>query len=218
MRKKIRPKDQLKAAAVASMRRIDEDAENAPESVRAILELVRRELFRTDLTVGRLRRELGLASNDSTIRFRSHTGAGIRRYIEDRRLECARRLVVDTDLGFDEIAAQVGFRKARTFREAFQRRLGCRPKVFRETRRPRLTELPRFVAGVAPLPPETRCERCRADLETGIRLRIFEDLKILCDHCARRHAPPAITAALEAPEAEVGPNGWARVLRGAFGR
>jgi AraC-like DNA-binding protein len=138
------------------------------------LQQIRRELFRKDLTVGRLRQELGLSANDTTTRFRRHTGAPIRRYVEDRRLECARRLALDTRLGFAEIARLVGFRKPRTFREVFKRRLGCRPEDYRETRTPRLPELPRFVAGVAPLPPETRCGRCRADLEAGTRMRVFE--------------------------------------------
>jgi hypothetical protein len=53
--------------------------------VRAILQQIRRELFRKDLTVGRLRQELGLSANDTTMRFRRHTGAPIRRYVEDRR-------------------------------------------------------------------------------------------------------------------------------------
>jgi AraC-like DNA-binding protein len=220
VRKRLQPKSSLEMAAIASMRRIDEDLENAPKDVAAILRQIRRGFCRKDLTVGRLRQELGLASNDTATRFRRHTGAGIRRYIEDRRLECARRLVLDSDLDVDEIAGLVGFRRQRTLREAFQRRLGCRPKVYRETRRPRLPELPRFVAGVAPLPPETRCGRCRTDLDSGTRVRVFEDLAILCDRCARRCAPPSITAALEpeAPPAETERDGWGQVLRGVFSR
>lgn len=219
VRKRSQPKSLLKMVAIASMRRIDEDLENAPEDIAAILRQIRRELFRKDLTVGRLRQDLGLAANDTTTRFRCHTGAGIRRYIEDRRLECARRLVLDSGLGFDEVAGLVGFRRYRTLRDAFQRRLGCRPKVYRETRRPRLPELPRFVAGVAPLASETRrapprCGRCRAGLEAGSRVRVFEDLAMLCDPCARRHAPPAVAAALDADEAQ--PGGLAQVLRGVF--
>ncbi len=163
-----------------------------------------------------------MAANDTTTRFRRHTGAGIRRYIEDRRLECARRLIVDSSLGFVEIAGLVGFRSCRTFGDVFQRRLGCRPKVYRQTRKPWLPELPRFVVGVAPLPPEMcrappRCGRCRSDLEAGTRVRVFEDLAILCDCCARRQAPPAIAGALAsetlAAEADVGgegeTEGWA---------
>ncbi|MEE8526872.1 MAG: helix-turn-helix domain-containing protein [Thermoanaerobaculia bacterium] len=220
MRKRPQPKFLLNMAAVASLRRIDEDGKNAPEDIAAVLRQIRRELFRKDLTVGRLRQELSLAANDTTTRFRRHTGAGIRRYVEDRRLECARRLILDSDLGFAEIAGLVGFHRYRTFREAFQRRLGCRLKVYRETRRPRLPELPRFVAGVAPLSSETRrapsrCGRCRAGLEAGTRVRVFEDLAMLCDPCARRHAPPAIAAALDADEAQ--PGGLAQALRGVFG-
>jgi AraC-like DNA-binding protein len=217
-RRRLQPTALRELAATAGWRRIETDLEDAPEDVQAILQQIRRELFRKDLTVGRLRQELGLSANDTTTRFRRHTGAPIRRYVEDRRLECARRLVLDTRLGFAEIARLVGFRKSRTFREVFKRRLGCRPEVYRETHKPRLPELPRFVAGVAPLPPETRCGRCRADLEAGTRVRVFEDLSILCARCARRHAPPEIAAVLGAgaPPGEAKSGGWGQVLRGVF--
>lgn len=99
MRKWPQQKTLLKAAAEASSRRIDRDAGNVPEtsarscggSTESSSGGPHRRSFVARPRLG------GLRHDDAVQRY---TGAAIRREIEDRRLECARRLVLDSDLDF----------------------------------------------------------------------------------------------------------------------
>ena len=125
----------------------------------------------------------------------------IRQYLEDRRLECACRLLLDTDLRVQEIARLVGYRGSGSFSRAFERRLGARPGGYRQSggrlspetargTRPGLPPLlPRYLVGVAELAPDTACGRCGDALTVAASMWVFEDLAPLCDPCAHRRAP-----------------------------
>ncbi len=209
--RKETPKELLERAAVAvSYRRIDEDLEGAPERIAKILRLIRKRLFRQGFNVSEIRRRLDLRSHDVTTEFRRQTGATIGRYIEDRRLECAGRLIVDTGLDFHRVADLVGYRSFKTLSDAFARRFGCRPSVYRETAgRGRRYEVPRFLAGFQAPPAGSRCTRCGSVLDSAPAVRVFERLEPLCEACARRHAPRELLALVEgAPATLLG-----RVLR-----
>ena len=198
-RRKETPEELLeRAAAAVSYRRIDEDLQGTPERVASILQLIRQRLFQKGFNVSEIRHRLGLRSHDVTSEFRRQTGATIGRYIEDRRLECVSRLILDTDLDFHQIADLVGYRSYRVMSDAFDRRLGCRPRVYRETAgRGRRYEVPRFLAGFQALAAGARCARCGAELDAAPAVRIFERLAPLCQPCARRHAPRELLALVE---------------------
>ena len=197
--------DPLRHAAAPAYRRIDRDLRRAPEAVRPMLRVIRSNLFEQDLDVGRIRVLLGLRSSRDTKRFRRALGETVPRYVEDRRLETSCRLLADSDLELDEIAATVGYRRYKTWHDAFRRRMGCQPKVYRQTGGlPDGTPaaepaepadaaaepgLPRFLAGIAELPLESSCVRCGSGLPPGPAARVFEDLDPLCDLCALEHAP-----------------------------
>ena len=64
-------------------------------------------------------------------RFKEVTNTTIFRYIEDVRLNVARRLLETSDLPVQAIATKSGFGTAKTLRRAFARRLGVAPSDYR---------------------------------------------------------------------------------------
>jgi AraC-like DNA-binding protein len=197
------PNDPGRAAATA-YQRIDRDLATAPEAVRPMLRLIRSNLFQPDLDVKRIRALLDLRSTRDTARFRDAVGTPVPRYIEDRRLETSCRLLLDTDLAFEGIAERVGYRRYAAWRNAFRRRMGCLPKVYRKkgglpgeaaagAAEPADTAaeagLPRYLAGVAGLELDTFCARCNSRLDPEPAARVFEGFAPLCPLCALEHAP-----------------------------
>ncbi len=195
------PEQLLERAAAGSLRRIERDLEQLPEKLKPVLGMIRENLFQPRLTVERIKRVLGVGANDLTTRFHAAAGAPIRDYREDRRLECASRLLVDTELDLETVAMLVGYRSCEVFARAFKRRYGVRPPVYREFGG-RLSQeaaaaagvgrapvAPRHLAGVAALTPGVLCLCCGDALETAPAVRVFEDLAPICDGCARERAP-----------------------------
>ena len=53
-------------------------------------------------------------------------------YVEELRVETARRLLEDTDLTVAAVATRVGFTHAETLHRAFRRRVGTTPDSYRQ--------------------------------------------------------------------------------------
>jgi len=66
-------------------------------------------------------------------KFRSETGATPHDWLTGQRLLFARRLLEDSDLGVDSIAARAGFGSAATLRHHFAHRLSTTPQAYRGT-------------------------------------------------------------------------------------
>jgi AraC family transcriptional regulator, transcriptional activator FtrA len=66
-------------------------------------------------------------------RFRAETGATPHDWLTAQRLLLARRLLEDTDLGIEAIAAKCGFGNAATLRHHFTRKVGATPQSYRTT-------------------------------------------------------------------------------------
>ena len=200
--------DQLHHAAAPTYRRIDDDLERASPQAGRILRLVRDNLFDPLLNVERVRRSLGLRSNDTTTEFHREIGEPIKRYLVSRRLEVACRLLLQTQLSTHEIALMVGWRAFKSFSHTFNKRLGCRPRVYRSSggllgrrqpppprKKPEAVTtktkdgLPRFVAAVAEMAAGACCSRCGAGLGAEPAARVFEEARAICDLCALEHAP-----------------------------
>lgn len=195
------PERLLERAAAGSRRRIEHDLERLPETLKPVLVMIRENLFQPRLTVERIKRSLGVGANDLTTRFHAAAGAPIREYLENRRLECACRLLEDTELDVQTVALLVGHRGREVFARAFKRRYGVRPLVYREfggrlsrdvpgaTLSGRAPVVPRHLAGVAEVASRMPCASCGAALEPGVAVRVFEDLAPICDTCVRERAP-----------------------------
>jgi transcriptional regulator GlxA family with amidase domain len=64
-------------------------------------------------------------------RFRAETGATPHDWLTNQRVLLARRLLEETDLGIDAIAAKAGFGSAQTLRHHFTQRLSTTPQAYR---------------------------------------------------------------------------------------
>ncbi len=128
--------DLLRRAAAAAYEHIDRDLARANEESSRMLEFIRRHLFNPSLDVSWMLAGLQLSHNVSS-RFRALMGVGPRRYIEQRRLETARRLLSDTRLEVREIGKLVGYRRFAAFSHAFKQRTGWRPKTYRSAHPPK---------------------------------------------------------------------------------
>ena len=158
------PSELRDRAAAASLARIDGDlAKVGDEKLQQVLRLIRANLFTPQIKVQTILDAVGPVSHDITTELKKATGATIGQYLEDRRLETACRLLVDTGLEVQTIAFLVGYSGSRALARAFSKRLGLSPAVYRQlggrlspevARRgkaglPPLT--PRYVAAVTPL-------------------------------------------------------------------
>jgi AraC family transcriptional activator FtrA len=65
-------------------------------------------------------------------RFRAETGTTPHDWLTTQRVLLARRLLEETDLGIDAVAARAGFGAAAALRHHFARRVGATPQAYRE--------------------------------------------------------------------------------------
>lgn len=85
----------------------------------------------TPISVGELARRLHVSPRTLGRRFTAALGVGPRAYIEEVRVEAAKRLLLETASPVDRIRTDVGFRDASAFRRAFKRRVGLTPSGYR---------------------------------------------------------------------------------------
>lgn len=83
------------------------------------------------LTVAELARQAGLGERTFLRRFTAATGTTPHRWLTERRLERAQRLLERTDLSIDEIAARCGYGSAAALRHQFARLRGTSPSRYR---------------------------------------------------------------------------------------
>ena len=95
-----------------------------------------------DLSVPALARHVGLSARHFTRLFQQQVGVGPGRYVENVRVEAARRLLETERTGVAAVATRCGFGTSETMRRAFLRRLGVSPDQYRQ----------RFAVVAAPAP------------------------------------------------------------------
>jgi AraC-like DNA-binding protein/tetratricopeptide (TPR) repeat protein len=203
--------------AARTRTRIDQDREaTANVWVRRILECVRVQLFRPGFNVDELRAQLGLRDHTVSEHFRTATGMTLHAYIEDRRLETACRLLLETEDRVEAIGRRVGYDHARTFHRAFDRRVGCSPTQWRDSRgtagrwpgaepddhAPTHLHLPRVLVGVGSLDQGHVCVGCGRRLSPRDGLLVFEDLRPLCEICSFMRGPRQLAPFYKAALAE----------------
>ncbi|MGV3613775.1 MAG: helix-turn-helix domain-containing protein [Fimbriimonas sp.] len=88
--------------------------------------------YREGLTVAAVAAAAGLHPNYAMRLFRSTTGMTVADYVLRHRLAHAQRLLLDSDLPVEVIAADSGFGSPSRFYEAFRSRLGQTPRAFRQ--------------------------------------------------------------------------------------
>jgi transcriptional regulator GlxA family with amidase domain len=78
----------------------------------------------------------GLPERTLKRRFKAATGSSLLDYVQNLRIECAKRLLEDDDLPVDEIAAHAGYENAAFFRRLFKRSTGLKPGDYRRMFQP----------------------------------------------------------------------------------
>lgn len=84
-----------------------------------------------DHGIDRLAERAGMSSRHFARLFRAESGLTPAAYVENVRIEAARRLLETGDVALKQVAGACGFRDADTFRRAFVRRVGTSPADYR---------------------------------------------------------------------------------------
>lgn len=85
-----------------------------------------------DLSVERLARRAGMSPRSFARTFVTETGTTPAAYVEELRVEAARRLLETSDLTVEVVARRVGFRRPETLYRAFRRRVATTPDRYRQ--------------------------------------------------------------------------------------
>jgi transcriptional regulator GlxA family with amidase domain len=78
----------------------------------------------------------GLAERTVKRRFKGATGVTLIDYLQDLRIEEAKRLLETTSRAAEEISAEVGYQDASFFRRLFDRKTGLTPSGYRRMFQP----------------------------------------------------------------------------------
>jgi len=101
--------------------------------IRAIADFIEANLGRR-ISVANIAAHFDLSERHFSRRFRAATGQSVSRFIEQVRLQHARKLLSDRRLSIKEIAYRMGFASLANFSDAFLRQCGERPRAYRQRR------------------------------------------------------------------------------------
>lgn len=87
-----------------------------------------------DLSLTRIAREVSLNPSYLSRWYKRITGKGISQYINEKRVEHSKELLLVTDCKMHEISAKVGFSDQHYFYRFFKKAVGCTPQEYRERR------------------------------------------------------------------------------------
>jgi transcriptional regulator GlxA family with amidase domain len=94
------------------------------------------EHYREEGAIAMLVRDSGVAERTLKRRFRNATGSSLIEYLQNLRVEAAKRLLEQTRLAIDEISVEVGYEDASFFRRLFKRTTGLAPSEYRRMFQP----------------------------------------------------------------------------------
>ncbi|MBV1789444.1 helix-turn-helix domain-containing protein [Marinobacterium sp. D7] len=94
------------------------------------------EHYREEGAIATLVRDSGVAERTLKRRFRNATGSSLIEYLQNLRVEAAKRLLEQTRLAIDEISVDVGYEDASFFRRLFKRTTGLAPSEYRRMFQP----------------------------------------------------------------------------------
>ena len=98
--------------------------------VKEVIELMETNL-KAKLRVDHIAQELGLSTSRLQHLFKHDTGTTLSRYLQEARIERARKLLEETHLSIKEIVSEVGAGDTSHFVKAFRKAQGLSPKRYR---------------------------------------------------------------------------------------
>ncbi|WP_411144764.1 GlxA family transcriptional regulator [Streptomyces sp. x-80] len=96
-----------------------------------------RSRLQAPLTLADLAAHARTSPSSLSRRFRAHTGLSPRRYLLRARLQEAQRLLEETDIPVEQVAADTGFASPASLRHHFRARTGTTPRDYRRSHRAR---------------------------------------------------------------------------------
>lgn len=99
--------------------------------IRSVADFVEANLERR-ISVSSIAGHFNLSARHFARRFRATTGQSVSRFVEQVRLQHARKLLSDRRLSIKEISYRMGFASPANFSDAFLRQCGERPRTYRQ--------------------------------------------------------------------------------------
>ena len=116
--------------------RIEKSLESTEKKiVQAACNYVEAHLDKQELSLNSVSDEVGLSSFYFSKLFKREKGIGLSNYISKVRIDCAKRMLENTDYPLTVIALQSGFSNARYFSQVFKKAAGVTPGEYRRTTR-----------------------------------------------------------------------------------
>lgn len=85
------------------------------------------------LSVGDLAKAFGYHEKYFSAIFKEKTGQSVKKYVDGRKVERAKHLLLNTDALVAEIAVNLGYEDVQNFYHVFKKMTSCTPSEFRET-------------------------------------------------------------------------------------
>jgi AraC family transcriptional regulator len=86
-----------------------------------------------DLSLNAIATELDMSQSHFGALFKGATGVSVYKYVIQRRMEVAKRLLVRSNLSIVDVALQVGFQSQNHFHNVFRRYTGVTPRTYRNS-------------------------------------------------------------------------------------
>jgi AraC family transcriptional regulator len=86
-----------------------------------------------DLSLGAITAELDMSQSHFGTLFKGATGVSVYKYVIQRRMEVAKRLLARSNLSIIDVSLQVGFQSQSHFHNAFRRYTGVTPRTYRNS-------------------------------------------------------------------------------------
>jgi len=104
--------------------------------------------YRSEVDIDALAQMEHMSCTSFRIAFKKHTGMAPNEYLISQRISAACRLLTQTDLSINDVAAQVGYGDQYYFSRLFKKKVGIPPAKYRLNERRRISEEPNAPVGI----------------------------------------------------------------------
>jgi len=90
--------------------------------------------YKEDITMETMAEDLGFSYTYLSSYFHKFFGVNFKKFLNDYRIDYARKLLKETDMPISEVSSECGFATIRNFNRVFEKTLGCTPKCFKSAK------------------------------------------------------------------------------------